>query len=378
MSGINPDAWLAELNSKDAEGQFEFIIDTLKKDLGELNEEVDIMDVILELSTNLEKDRAFDRYEFLLETLKKHQPDIYEEEFSFLEPLRLNWLLFEGIDDKLDSSIEPFSKAPNRDVDGFLNVLKTLSFYGKTHRVKDLAEKAFKPIREDNSLSPHIGQDVSTILLACYLEETYRSENPNWEDFANKTKLIGFPLGEFPELLKEGLSWTATSTPKQLPEAGPDRDRYFVKLHASFQRFMWDTHQVGFHASELIWSNAIGYFGKNNGVVNDPNRFFAVGNASFDEFLGELAGFFEGHNRTEAIGTMWGMALISDFLFQFGLIDKIQRDKNVNAIKPIKEKFKNNYREHLWQYAYVHLLGKPDTVSDKFFEQEQQQFEDSF
>ncbi len=361
---------------------FDVIFDFFSKELpAGFLEEYDVAEVILETKGHHVSARKFDRVLKFLNLIREKHPELYQENFQYLDDFLVDYYCFHGDTEKVEAAFANFMNDPLHDYDMFFISFKKLLFYQYTN----LIDKAITDNFDDVAGSDKLWGSPEYELAICKL---YSELEGFWERDRNlfpKDQLIkvleryGFDLDEKLLLSIEQSVFSDDCKKEFLEDIFiNDRQRFRFKMQWCFMKYM-KGKGVGFALSGRIFEKMLTYW-EANIKKKKPSieLYFGVHPQKFEKHFVDLSGDIVYDNKPEMVAVLWGCVYIYDYLLSIGLISKEVHEKFIIQSRRLKGLVIGQFTPDLWDYDFVHTWRRPDSVSETEFEEEYKIFRKSY
>ncbi len=243
-------------------------------------------------------------------------------------------------------------------------------FYGYTDILNE-AIKNYKKVETSDKLIGNAGYDLALTKFYLTLEEYYLSGDFNIKTFIPKLSEYNFDINN------NFISAVETGMQEQLSKENiinnfiNDRNNFIVILEIYVLKYMQE-RKISFAITGRIWDKLLTFWHNNNNEKKcSPDDYFQVEVDDFEKYLSNLSGDMFIDNKSEMIAVLWGSVYVYDFLRAIGIIKQNTFDNFIAITKILKGKEIGQFTSDLWNYNFVHLWEKPDSIStDEFIEEE--------
>ncbi|MHB8127087.1 MAG: SEC-C metal-binding domain-containing protein [Desulfitobacteriaceae bacterium] len=158
------------------------------------------------------------------------------------------------------------------------------------------------------------------------------------------------------------------------------KDRFLFKILLLFLKYMYEEKNVSFPAASLIWFEAMDILINEDQVDetrDDFDEIFALNPELYSDEIFKRFGFLS-TNTASAVAIAWGMSYVYDFLKKYDYISDSVHNSAMTEILSVQVEIIKARAKELWKYNYLHQWVKPDSVEEKDFIKEKEDFEYTF
>lgn len=352
----------------------------------------DFVELLVEVKGKLVANKEYGRVVELAAMLRKGQPELYQQEFPYFEEIPIRYYLFNEQWGELDVSLEAFRKNPEVSIDLLIPIIHCLQFSLKSELAGEIAAEVYPIIKN----SPHLmgGAEIEFAETVFYnlFEDAYKTlksgETVDWEPLLAQLDAVGYEKkfrDRHFQVIKETLAEAASGKRGLQAEWKAD----FTKNKAVLlQRLLWhflavmlEQKGIPFSASRHFWFATVEIAYEKGGSskprAGSKGGFFSFSRKDILNYVDNLVDVFLVGEVEKAIGAVWGMPYVFDFLLDAGLVDKGEYESVLKNIQSVKEEFLGSGME-LWQYEFVHLWKRPDSIPETEFHKEKAKFRKTF
>jgi hypothetical protein len=361
---------------------FDITCDFFSRELpGEFLEKYDVGEVIVETKGHHTEAKEFDRVLKFIRLLKDKQPELFMENFQYLDDFLVDFYCFHRDVKQVEAAFANFIKYPVEVYDQYFSCFKKLLFYQYTDLIDKAIMANFDSVAGSNKLIGTPEYDLAICKL--YLElEVFWVENSNV-----------FPKKRIDEVLERygfDPDQNLLSTIEQcifsdvLDKENLERDfiedmgRFRLMLQWYFMKYA-KSKGVSFALSGRVFEKMLRYW---EGNIKKKKRtlelYFRVHPQKFEKHLVYLSGDMLYDNKPEMVAVLWGCVFIYDFLRSIELISQNAYDEFLEQSRRLKGIAIGQFIHDLWEYDFVHTWGSPDSVSETEFEEEHKIFRKSY
>ena len=340
----------------------------------------DVAEVILETKGHHVSARKFDRVLKFLNLIREKHPELYQENFQYLDDFLVDYYCFHGDTEKVGAAFANFMNDPLHDYDMFFSSFKKLLFYQYTDLIDKAITDNFDDVAGSDELWGSPEYDLAICKLYSELEGFWKKNNNLFpkDQIIKVLERYGFDLDE-KLLLSIEQSVFSDDCKKELLEDIfiSDRQMFRFKLQWCFTKYM-KGKGVGFALSGRIFEKMLTYW-----EANIRNRkpsielYFSVHPQKIEKHFADLSGDFTYDNKPEMVAVLWGCVYIYDYLLSIGLISREVYEKFIIQSRRLKGLVIGQFTPYLWEYDFVHTWGRPDSLDEAEFAEEQKIFRKS-
>jgi hypothetical protein len=348
-------------------------------------EEYDVVEVILETKGHHETAKEFDKVLSFIQLIKEKQPDLYKENFQYLDDTLVEYYCFMNEPDKVDKAFSNFLKHPVHDFDSYLKVFKILIFNSRIDLIDKALNQNFDEVAQCDKLIGTAEYDLAMAKFYKTLEELYLDFKSKQifdkQKFYGTLENFGFDLEiDYLESVEKGICDAEFDHEFFSAQFLNNRKSAMEYLLGHFLKYM---HSLGFSfvLSGRIWDKVYELWESNVNKKQKkpaPEKYFNVHPDKFDKFLARLSGDLFISNTHEMVATLWGSVYIYDFLKELKIIDDVEFNNFIQATKKLKGIIIGQNTSGLWNFNFVHKWQKPDSISTVEFIEEEKIFQKSF
>jgi hypothetical protein len=348
---------------------YEFFADGLPQDF---LDGYDADEVILEtLGHNFEA-KEFDRVFKFSDMLKQKYPDLYMQNFPYIDRNYIEYYCFKQEYEKAVDAFSNFVQHPTDNYDGYLDLLELLSYYGCNKLIEEAVTfKTIETVAGDQSLIFSAGEALVGMMFMTLVEKYYDAGTFDEKGFSEIKALDGFTYKDTYLLaIEENLF---SPLPEKLPYDNDEEDYFLIEL--SFLKYAKTKH-IHFPAAHRIWEQMVAYWDKEN--KQGREKFFSFNKKSFEKYVTRMLNAAFSDETYSMIAFVWGSVYIYDFLKKMDLISKVEYDLFLSGIRQIKGILIYYDLPNFWKGHFIHTWGIPDSIPASEFEQESKLFAKGF
>lgn len=386
LSFTDPEEWYKQYEQASKKQRYEILLETIQQPLSQqFIEELDLGMCLIETKSDLLSNNLIPELLGFIEILQTKQPEFYKKEFYYYDDFLVTYYLFRDEPDKVADSLSRFMEDPVAGIDDLIVVLDKLRYYGYTDLAVKLSMRAYKPVAKAPGIIGGAEWDFVNVLFDKTVQDAYlqirNGEEVDWQAFTRKIKKYGFTgdpewVGGIRRYLTEDVEGGErfVATFKKNKKAKEER---LDVLTWEFCRYMFEQKNMDFVCSEKIWNNMLVFWEESKGTrskSSSPKVYFNFSKPTLDEYLAQLAGGFMSRQQDKSIAILWGIPYVYDFLLSKEIISNSVHKEVMKHVASIKPDARKAFRDNLWEYDFVHRWAPPDSVSEKEFAAESEQF----
>lgn len=379
----DPDQWCEEFESASLEKKHEIITETVNQPLSQdFIEDSGLIDCLFDMFGILRSKNLITEALSLIGALQTKQPEFYKSNFQYFDDVPVIYYLYRDDREKVVESLSRFMEDPLHDLDMIMPILSHLRLYGYTDVTLLFCQKAYKPVEESPEYMPGAENDLGIIVFLDLADRTYRrirdGETVDWELFTKEVEEYGYNGGgKTTDEVRQNLTGEMEGGETFIRNFRSDREKTLNTLTWAFLKYMLDQKNMDFVCSEHIMNGVLGFLRErklpNKSNVH-PYVYFKFPKEQFSIHLGRMIGGFLSTRQAEAVGTLWGIVYVYDFLLSKNIIvESIYRNvmESVNSLKADSVRL---FRRRLWAYDFAHRWTPPDSISEDEFATESSMF----
>jgi SEC-C motif len=370
--------------SKDAViKHFDQIYDFFSQELpSDFIEEYDVGEVIIETKGHNETAKNFDRVLKFIELIQVKHPDLYLENFQYLDDFLIDYHSFHHDRSAAVKAFSNFMEYPDQSYDELLASLKKLIYYQHTDIVDRFVTQSYLTIKYSDKLIGGCEYDLALYKFFINLEYFYKlGESKSLDKITFNSSMIPYEFNfktNGLDNVEKGLLRIGIDSETLTKNFITNRKDYMLTVQSLFHVEMLKK-DFPFLLSGILWDKLIEYWEEQSNQKNQkPDAYFSVELKSFEKFISQLGGSFFSDNTAEMIAVLWASVYAYDFLLSIDLISQDIYDRFISASRVLKGSVIANFTSELWNMNFVHYWKKPDSISDAEFQAETKIFEKSF
>jgi hypothetical protein len=382
----NPEQWLENFDTASAVEKHALLKSALSQTLSpEIIEECELGSLVVEFCDVLDDHNLIDDALALIEKAKEHN-EIYQQEFQYLELLRLQYSLFKNQPEIVSSCLNQFVVNPLHDLEQLILFIDILKYHGEREILFNFVKNIHPNLRENNVDFDENQDDFSEIITVDIVQQAYQKQqaegiltsNSIYPDFQNlKTSESALKLPEIIKNLTLELNINSTFI-QNLPQSfKKQRKTDLYTLSISFSAEMLTKKKMNFITSQEIWNSVIEILESDQVTdfrLKHLDSYFLISAAKLDKYIGQMISGLFADQQAKSVAIVWGIPYVYDFLIDQKLISQNIYEQVIEAVAKVKTHQIKFFDDHLWKYTFVHRWLPPNSISTSEFEQEQQLF----
>ena len=321
-------------------------------------EELDIGNMIVDISSDFEKEGIEETYVEFLEWLKRAYPRIFEFDFPWHCRNLLYHYIAEGKHQKVADIITPFFEAPERNVDVLADILDVLRVNGFPTLAGKLVRTAYPRIKANSDIvswgllelsqlcgvsiiSKHItvGGGIQPKAIG-KLEDDLSEFDCEWE-----TEFIVEIITRLSGKRDVRNRWTASDFIRKDETA-----KNLNLLLLDFVRYLNRDRDIDLICADAFRNFVYRYLIHEINADNKP--FYQLRRQQADEYIAGLCGFIS-LMQTRAFALLCGLKLFYDFLQTEGMFDAREHTRIMNDIAYLKGGLCAAFKQELRKYQFI-------------------------
>lgn len=357
----------------------DFFSDDLPADFVENDE---LGEVALEVTWSLFDAKEFGKILEFSRLLQKKQPDIYSEEFQYLDDFLIDYYCFHGDRNAVVDAFQNFIKNPVKGYDRLLVSLNKITFYQHTDLIDDIIVHIFDTVRDSDELIYAAEFDLALckyyIMLEDYFQKADKKVSFNKNDLLNELVFYNFNLlDKALRATVNGLYGSSDTIAPIIDDFCIKKNRFLCTLRGLFLKEMKGKN-FHFYLSGFLWDSMLElWIKKPKNSIKNTNDYFAVNLESYESHLSSLSGGYFFNDNSQMIAVLWGSVYIYDFLYSTSVINQETYNSFKETSKVLKGRIIVKLTSELWNSNFVHCWEKPDSISEIEFQEEEKIFRKS-
>lgn len=335
-------------------------------------------DILTEIVGHLEDQKEFGKLLLFIKLLQDKQPELYINNFEFIDDVLVNYHSFQRNEELLKESFENFIKYPTHGFEYFIRCYKHILYYDHPNILRRVVREDIESIAEHYDEVPdevwYLVESKIMLALADYLDKKMPDKNELAECENSNDVQIKEHVIEIIEKVNNNQYPTKEIFFKELRKD----TREGLEMIGLYWLIYMHNKGLKVYIGRRIWSLYQHIWPENFNRFKHRDRFFRITEKSFEERLHEIERFSLFDNTTEVAAALWGGVYVYDFLKETGIIDDKTYESFSNTVRKLKCKFIGERTDYLWMYDFVHTWPKPDSISEKEYETEHSIFKKSF
>ena len=374
MSSIiaNPEQWCEIYDDAAVAKKYSLLMEALSQPLSpELIEECDLGMLLLEFKDELDDNNLISDALALIEKVQQQQPQLYNQEFPYLDTFRISYYLFSNQLELVRTSLTQFKVNPIDGIEQITSVINLLSYYGVKDILLDFCSSIYHQVKNtglEDELVKYIIQDL--------VERTYyqlqNGKTIDWELINTEITQYSAKNQQLVAKLRQDLTTQLVINEQFFTNFKNERERdnALCLLSIAFSGYMATQKQVNFITSQAIWETVFEFLANRKlpkKQLSHPDSYFEISEQQLDEYAGRLIGGLFSDQQALSVTLVWGIPYVYDFLSSKKVITEALYQQVIAVTVTIKTHLIKFFNEHLWKYNFVHHWMHPDSVSDVDF-----------
>jgi uncharacterized protein YchJ len=376
------DKWYKHYSWLNRSKRNEFLKETFSYPLSEeFVKEIDIVDVLITHLIHLETER---QYAIMIELYDAiiPQKQVFDNDFFYVDDYFIDYYLFKHDPDGVKKHLISFKEYPIKAIDSLTNVFSKLIFYNYTDIALDVAMKIYPEIFHASELMPDAELDYARFIYMEKIQEIHQTliigGVINKPEIKKYVKKYGFVIKDEIDIIESVLADDFSDYP-DIADFYKNKSRFMFKILLLFLRYMYQEKNVSFPAAASIWFEAMDFL-INEDQTDSQADFAEIFALDPELYSGEIYKRFDflSINTASAVALAWGMSYIYDFLKKYDYISNSVHNSAMKHILSVQAEIIKARADELWKYNYLHQWVKPDSVEEKDFIKEKEDFEYTF
>jgi len=321
-------------------------------------EELDIGNMIIDISSDFEKEGIEETYVEFLEWLKRVYPGIFEFGFPWHCRNLLYHYIAEGKRQKVADIIIPFFQTPERDLDVFADILDVLRVNGFPALTGKLVRTAYPKIKAKSDILSWALAELSQLCGVSIISEHITIGGGIQSKAIGKLKddLSEFDCEWETEFIVEIITRLSGKRDTRNRWTASDficKDRFAKNLNLlflDFVRYLNRDKNIDLICADAFRDLVYRYLIHEINAGNKP--FYQLRRQQADEYIAGLCGFIS-LMQTRAFALLCGLKLFYDFLQTEGMFDAKEHTRIMNDIAHLKEGLCTAFKQGLWKYQFI-------------------------
>ncbi len=385
----NTQQWCENYEAASAKDKHLLMVEALENPIpSKVIEESDLGMLLIELVDELGSNNLISDALALMEKVQQQQPELYAQEFQYLDTLQVKYYLFSNQPELLSYCLAQFKNDPISSIDQMMSSLvEYLRFYGAIREIVDLSKSTYQPIKNSQEVLPGTEDELASVILIDLMEKVYRQlqqgETVDWDAFGDAAKQY---------ITEESQLWIAEvrrNLTKEIEvnqqffadfKTEQKRDDNLRALSLAFSIYMAVQKQVSFITSQRLWGAVFEFLSSRKlprTQLGYPDQFFTFSEETLDKHIAQLIGGLLSDGQAEGAAVLWGIPYVYDFLLNKQVIGQAGHQHAIAVTNVLKQKMIEFFDKYLWQLDFVHRWLPPDSVSEADFTAEASLFASS-
>lgn len=377
----NPDKWYKKYKRLKDENKYKYVMETLDSEMPDkFFDDIDIISIITSTFEYLKRTKQHEKNVELYDRTIRWKED---KEWYYIDKYMIDYCLYNSDMAGVKKHLESFLSNPVESIEIFILVLDKLVYYGHTDLVYDISLQMYSKVKGAPGLIAGVEYEFgdriyNEKLLSIYTD--LKTNIPVEEAAIIKFyKEYGYDIKDDMEIILDVLSPDYKKKP-DYNDYKTDKSYFVFALMLVFFRYMYEVKNISFSAAYDIWDVVIDSIKRGSpGNTKDAvfNNFFKLDREKYDYEISGRMGFIS-NKFVCGFAVAWGSAYVYDFLFMHKYISEKVYYNAIDIIDSIKAEIITGNFNSLWEYNFVHMWGKPDSMEDKDFQVEKELFNDSY
>ncbi|MFC1712804.1 hypothetical protein ACFL6S_03995 [Candidatus Poribacteria bacterium] len=375
LSFTDADQWYETYESAPLNRRYEILVETLDQTLSEnFIEESGLVSCLLEMLDELTSRNLIEQLLFFTDKIKTKQSDLYKKEYHYFDNFLVKYYLYRDDKDKVAESLARFMEDPVPGIDYMIALLDYLQFYGYTDITVKLCRRTYLPVMKSPELMPGSEWDLGYLIFIDMVEKAYRhiqsGETVDWEAFVEEAEKYGYGGGqESAADIRDCLTGELEGGEAFAASFRENREESTYALVWAFLKHMLDQKDMPFVCSNHITNGVLEFLAekKPRSKSISPNTYFGFSRSEFEPYLAQEMGGFMSMQQARAMGTLWGIVYLYDFLLSKEIIADSMHRGVIRTVSLLKKDAIKGFSKSLWRYDFVHRWNPPDSVSGDDF-----------
>lgn len=361
-------------------------IDEKDSDIEHYDSPYYLIDIIMDFSHELIRNKEMVKCRLLLENLRSNQPDLYKSNFTYFDKYLLQFALFEGNYEEVELCLENYKADPETGIDQLIAVLQLLLYYGLTEQAEALSKSVIHKIKDSVDIISGGELDFEAVIYLSALKRLYyqlqNGEKPTIEDLNSEYEQFGFSLEEDIFAWTLGLLKPGDDAAKiaclEKNEGGLHYREVLKMLSLLFAKHMQDKMIMDFVAASEISSFWVQLFIENaSSDVFSFDEYLRLPLAEFENLVIAVGGFLS-NQWPKSAALIWCAEHFYNFLLAEQAILQDCYDHAQAGISEMKKNFIDAYADNLWEYSFVCGWKRAEIVTDEDSSAETELFRKSY
>lgn len=340
-----------------------------------------IEDIVIETIDSVYEQSDFDKFFKFIDLLKNKYPQIYIDQFDFIDPFLVEYYCFEQDNDKIKDAFANFAQYPLYEFPTFVSTVNILNNFQYDKIALKAISDNFEKITSQNDLDKTALGEYKKYLFYTKLEE-FLDQNPNIQ--INETEKIEAFFSPFKiNLISKGSSFILDKfitkenfcAEEYSKLISTDVKQGLKYLRFGFLQYMQNLN-FSFSFTGALADKLLKYFDRENeGQEAVPAKFFDLDKDSFKHYLLFYEKPPESYIMPQIIAHLWGSVYFYEFLYTQKIIPEITYQVTLEILRQLKGQVISCHIFDLWKYNFVHHWTKPESISEEYFKAKRKLFE---
>ena len=376
----DPKKWIKAYRKLDEKKKYQCLLEILSHEIpADFFDNIDLLGVITD---SLEYLKDTKQHEKMIELYDKVHPWKESlEEWFYCDSILIDDYLYCGNIAGIKKHMDSFLTNPVNSIDMFIPIVDKAVYYDYSNLVLDISLSMYDKVKDAKGLVPgteyEFGSRIYTEKLQSIYSDLKNNITVNEDDIVEYLGKYGYNMkgdtGFVVELLEPGNDKKLNAS-----DYRENKKDFSYALMLKFCRYMLDAKNVNFSTSYDIFYIAYDSFKrKSPGATGSFDGVFELDEEKYNEEISDRLGYIS-NKRTCGIAASWGMTYVYDFLYQQEYISDKVYNNALKVIDGIKAEIIEGYANNLWEYDFVHVWEKPESIRADDFAAEKKLFRDTF
>ncbi|NJK99535.1 MAG: hypothetical protein HC910_02845 [Spirulinaceae cyanobacterium SM2_1_0] len=381
------DQWHSEYLQASSRQAHQLILTLLEQPLSvDWVEEMDLGMILVEMRDELASSNDFPAFLHFLDVIRDRHPEIYAAEYPYFDTFLVDYYLYRDEPEHLRQALSNFRHNPAIGVEPLFEVCEILCLYGANEIASELCRATYEPIRKSSDVIRGAEDELSRVPLYVSLETAYcqqqSGETVDWQALEAELQPLG--LSGKPQVLAD--------LRRDLTAPLPRPDELSVEFQNDLAQFLrrlamaacchLATHkQMSFLTTRALWDALVEFLERRDvppSKLRSPEAFFTFSEDELDRYLHQLVNAILSERSTTAVGLLWGIPYLYDFLHGIGVIATSTHQQVIAMTTNLKGVLSAFFAQSLWRFDFVHRWQPPDSIELATFQAEAARFRDTF
>ncbi len=338
----------------------------------------DVVNVAFELIGFYEDKKDFQNIISFIKLFQSKQPKIYKEKFYFFDIDLIKYYNFLEDRKKVEESFQNLKNNPLIDYDWFINTYNILRYYGFNELINETIDINYSSVINSKYFLGD-GYELASVKHFSLLEEYYKKQDKKAfrQEFVEEVKKYNYETTDnFLIPMIQGLFNPLIEKSELKKYFNLDFEYFYMLLKMYFLRYMKEKN-ISFNISQEIYSYLLLYC-NNNIDKSTADLFFQLDGKKLKNYINKQIHTNFLDDRPEQIAFIWGCVYLYDFLKELYLVSEKTYKNSISILNRLKGYYIGFNLIDLWEFNYVHTWGKPDSITETEFLEEEKLFRKTF